>query len=269
MVQRGHDVFIIDWGTPEDEDRYVTFDDVCDLYVGRALRAACKIAGSDQAHLLGYCLGGTLTTIHAAVRPERVRTLTLLAAPVAFDDDGLLAKWTRTPSFDVSALTRGLGNVPWQLMQSAFHMLRPTLKAAKAVHFIDQVWNDEFVDGFLAMETWGGDAVSFPGACYERYVEELYRKNALVEGTFSLSGEPALLENIRCPTLAMTFEHDNIVPWKSAARVIDEIASTDKHHVHVPGGHVGAVVSKKASTALWPAISDFWGKRDASPSNDT
>lgn len=268
MVEQGHDVYIIDWGTPEDEDRYVTFDDVCDLYVGRALRAATRISGADQAHLLGYCLGGTLTAIHTCVRPERVRSLTLLAAPVAFDDEGLLAKWTQTPSFDVAALARGLGNVPWQLMQSAFHMLRPTLTAQKAVTFIDLAWNDEFVDGFLAIEAWGNDNVSFPGACYERYVEELYRKNALVEGTFALSGEPALLENIRCPTLAMTFEHDTIVPWKSASRVIDEISSTDKHHVHVPGGHVGAVVSKKAASALWPAISDFWAKRDVRAEGD-
>ena len=38
FVARGHDVYCIDWGTPGDEDRYVTFDDVCDRYLGRALR---------------------------------------------------------------------------------------------------------------------------------------------------------------------------------------------------------------------------------------
>jgi hypothetical protein len=32
-------------------------------------------------------------------------------------------------------------------------------------------------------------------------------------------------------------------------------------HVHLAGGHVGAVVSKKAA-ALWPQISDFWASRD-------
>src|SRR5690349_16470379 len=28
MVQAGHEVYCIDWGTPGPEDRYVTFDDV-------------------------------------------------------------------------------------------------------------------------------------------------------------------------------------------------------------------------------------------------
>jgi hypothetical protein len=28
------------------------------------------------------------------------------------------------------------------------------------------------------------------------------------------------------------------------------------------GGHVGAVVSRKASERLWPAMSKFWADRD-------
>jgi len=38
LVAAGHDVYIIDWGTPGAEDRYLTFDDICDRYLGRAVR---------------------------------------------------------------------------------------------------------------------------------------------------------------------------------------------------------------------------------------
>ncbi len=253
---------MIDWGTPGDEDRYLTFDDVCDGYLGRALRAAARTSPRGKAHVLGYCLGGTLAAIHAAVRPERVASLTALAAPVRFEDDGLLSKWTRTPAFDVGALVDAMGNVPWPIMQSAFHLLRPTLGASKLVHFLDKAWTDESLDGFLALETWGNDPVSFPGACYRRYVEELYREDALVRGTFTLSGEKVSLSRIACPTLVVTFEHDNIVPWASAAALIDEIDAEDKRRIHLPGGHVGAVVSQKASKTLWPEIAAFWAARD-------
>jgi polyhydroxyalkanoate synthase len=262
LVERGHDVFVIDWGTPTDEDRFVTFDDVCDRAIARALRVATRLAHSKQAHLLGYCLGGTLTAIHAAVYPERVRSLTLLAGPIRFQDDGLLSRWTRSPSFDVSAMVDALGNVPWQLMQSAFHLLRPTLNLSKAVHLIDRAWDDEFLDGFLALETWGNDNVSFPGECYRRYVEELYRKDALVNGTFTLSGKPARLSDIRCPTLVVSFLHDNIVPSESARVLLDHVGAKDTRHVELSGGHVGAVVSKKAKDKLWPELSGFWAERD-------
>ena len=265
LVAAGHDVYCIDWGTPGDEDRFVTFDDVCDKYLGRAIRFAARTSPRNQTHVLGYCLGGTLAAIHAAARPEHVASLLLLAAPVSFADDGALAAWTRSPQFDVGAIVQGFGNVPWQLMQGAFHMLRPTLSMAKAVGVIDRAANDEFLDGFLAIETWGNDNVSFPGECYKQYIEQLYRGDALMHGTFALSGIPARLENIACPVSCIVFEHDNIVPWQSAAVLVDRVASKDKALHKLPGGHVGAVVSRAAQKKLWPMMREFWAERDGAP----
>lgn len=258
LVNAGHDVFVIDWGTPTDEDRYTTFDDVTEHAIGRALLRTMRATGADRVNVLGYCLGGTLAAIHAAAHPERFGSLALLAAPIAFGDDGLLSRWTRTRTFDVRALVAGAGNVPWQLMQAAFHLLRPTTNVTKAVSVIDRAWDDEFLDGFFAVETWGNDNVPFPGACYERYIEELYRRDALVRGAFHLAGRRVDLATIACPTLAVTFEHDGIVPWKSAAAILDHVSSTHKEHLHLPGGHVGAVVSRKAASGLWPALDRFF-----------
>jgi polyhydroxyalkanoate synthase len=265
LVKAGHDVYCVDWGTPGPEDRYLTFDDVCDRYLGRAIRHAARTSQRNKTHVLGYCLGGTLATIHTAVHKEHVASLTLLAAPVSFVDDGLLARWTQSPNFKVSDIVEAYGNVPWQLMQGAFHLLRPTLGLAKTVALIDRAANDEFLDGFLALETWGNDNISFPGRCYERYIEELYRNDALMKGTFTLSGTPAKLEAIDVPTMAIVFEHDNIVPWQSAAVLLEKIASKDKHLLKLPGGHVGAVVSKGAQKKLWPQMMAFWAARDADP----
>lgn len=261
MVAQGHDVFVVDWGTPTDEDRQVTFDDICDRSLGRALRVASTYGERGQAHVLGYCMGGILTAIHAAVRPARVASLVQLAAPVRFHDEGLLSSWMRTPTFDVDAMIDAFGNVPWQLMQSAFHMLRPTLSLSKAVGVIDRAWNDEFLDGFFALETWGNDNVSLPGEFYRRYAR-MYRDDELVRGGMTLGGNPVRLSDIRCPLLTVTFEHDNIVPWKSAAELHEAASSTDKQHMHLQGGHVGAVVSKSAARGLWPKISAFWAQRD-------
>jgi polyhydroxyalkanoate synthase len=263
LVQRGHDVFMIDWGAPGDEDRALDFDTITDRYLGRAIRAACRESGAPSVHLLGYCLGGTLTAIHAAARPERIATLTALAAPIGFGDSGLLSTWVRTKSFDVRALVGGFGNVPWPLMQLSFELLKPTLNLVKGVQVIERATDDEFLDTFFALETWGHDNVSFPGACYVRYIEELYQRDALLAGTFRLSGRPVHLEQIRCPTLAVTFEHDHIVPAASAAILLERIGSAVKEQIHLPGGHVGAVVSKKASQTLWPQLAAWWARHDA------
>ncbi|MDB5218203.1 MAG: Polyhydroxyalkanoic acid synthase [Myxococcaceae bacterium] len=273
LVKAGHDVYCLDWGTPGDEDRHLTFDDICDRYLGRAIRKVAKRSPRGKTHVLGYCLGGTLATIHAAVHQEHVASLLVLAAPVGFEGEvGLLETWTRLPSFKVSDVVDAFGNVPWQLMQSAFTMLRPTLGMSKAVHVVDKALKDdpinankwdEFSEGFRALEAWGNDNVSFPGACYVRYIEELYRKDALIKGTFTLSGKPVHLEKITVPTMCIVFQHDNIVPLKNASILVEKIGSTDKELVSLPGGHVGAVVSRGAQKTLWPRMSAFWAKRDS------
>ncbi|MBX7191688.1 MAG: alpha/beta fold hydrolase [Sandaracinaceae bacterium] len=280
LAKQGYDVFCIDWGTPEAEDRFLTFDEYVDRYLARALRVTCEKAGSDKAHLLGYCLGGTMTVIHAALHQERIASLALVAAPVRFDDQSLLALWTQIPTFDVDALVAATGNVPWQLMQGAFQLLRPTLNLAKAVSLLaksplvdqDQGRDDserarqarweESLDGFFALETWGADNVSFPGAAYQKYIQCLYRENALVHGTLSISGECVRLEHVKVPVLAVTFEHDNIVPHQSASDVLTRVASEKKAHVHVPGGHVGAMVSSSAAKHVWPKIERFFADAD-------
>src|SRR5438874_2062013 len=38
LVAQGHDVYCIDWGAPTDEAVFVTFDDIVDKAIGRAVR---------------------------------------------------------------------------------------------------------------------------------------------------------------------------------------------------------------------------------------
>ncbi|MGE5186580.1 MAG: PHA/PHB synthase family protein [Acidobacteriota bacterium] len=262
LVAQGHDVFCIDWGTPGDEDRYLTWDDFAGRYLGRAVRVASRFGRSGDVHVLGYCLGGTLATSYVAAFPERVASLLALAAPIDFEHAGIMAQWTRTPTFDVNALIEAYGNVPWRLMQASFHLLKPTLTAQKTVALLDRAWDDEFLETFLATERWGTDNVSFPGACYARYIDELYRANRLVRGGFTVAGRPAELASIRCPLLALAFEDDHIVPLACAAPLVDRVSSSDKKLVVQRGGHVGAVVSRKAADRLWPIMSTFWAQRD-------
>lgn len=127
---------------------------------------------------------------------------------------------------------------------------------------MDKSDDEEFLNGFFAIETWGNDNVSFPGRAFVRYIQELYRNNALINGEFTLSGELVDLKTIAMPLLNIAFQHDNIVPVESAAILNDLVSSKDKTLHRLSGGHVGAVVSKKAATGLWPLISTWWRDHD-------
>ena len=88
----------------------------------------------------------------------------------------------------------------------------------RLVALLDRAWDDEFLDGFLALETWGNDNVSFPGECYVRYIEELYRNDALMNGTFAVARQRRRARADHVPDAGVAFEHDNIVPLAERRR---------------------------------------------------
>jgi hypothetical protein len=59
LVEAGLDVWCLDWGAPEDEDRYRTWDETL-ARLDRMVRRTLRVAGATQLGLLGYCMGGTL-----------------------------------------------------------------------------------------------------------------------------------------------------------------------------------------------------------------
>ena len=269
LGDQGHDVFVVDWGTPGPEDRYLRFDDVAGRYIGRAIRRTCRAAGTSRAHVLGYCMGGTLSVIHAAVYPEHIASLTALAAPVSFADEGLLSKWSREDAFDVDRFVGAFGNAPWPLLQGAFQLLRPNLNLSKAAHIVDRAftsgaWTESFLDAFLAKERWANDNVSLPAEVFRAWVGNVYRNNALMKGTLRLDNQPVHLRNLRMPLHIVSFASDHIVPPETATPLAEEASSEDLRHVELPGGHIGAVVGSRARVGLWPLLHQWWAQRDES-----
>ena len=90
MVNQGFDVYLLDWGEFQWEDRHLSFTDLVYDYIARAVAKVVQISGCDQVSLAGYCMGGTITTIYAALfDTPKIRNILYLAAPIDFEDAGL------------------------------------------------------------------------------------------------------------------------------------------------------------------------------------
>jgi polyhydroxyalkanoate synthase len=255
LLAGGLDVFCLDWGTAQDEDRYLAWDDVV-ARLGRAVRFALRAAGTPQVGLLGYCMGSTLAGIHAALEPKNVAALVNLAGPFDFSHAGLLRTMVDPQWFDARAIGEA-GNVAAHQMQSGFVALRPTGQLAKWVGFLDRMHDPKARESFDALETWANDNIPFPGAAYVTYIEELYQKNALVRGEHHVAGRRVDLAAIRCPVLTVAAERDTICPLPAARALNEKCGSSDKELVVVPGGHVGAVVGSRAPKVLYPAMREW------------
>ncbi len=221
LLDRGFDVYLIDWGVPADADRTRQLQD----YVCRLLRDTvdfvCARAQSPQLNLLGYCMGGTMATMFTALYPERVRNLILLAAPIDFGgDDGLLNVWSREEYFDVDRLIDAFGNCPGEFLQYCFQLMKPVQNfAEKYLTLCENLDDGAFLDNFLAVERWANDSIPVAGETFREYVKLLYQQNRLVKGELSLGGVPVRLEAITCPLLLLVAEQDHLVPPSSTLAI--------------------------------------------------
>lgn len=259
LVSAGFDVWCLDWGTPEAEDRYLDWEAVLKR-LGRAVRRVKRETGADQIGVLGYCMGGTLTTIYVSQHANEIAALVTLAAPIDFQHGGQLRCMVDPTCFDPDAVANA-GNVAPMQMQAGFVALRPTTDLGKMMALPDVLVDKKARDGFLALDTWASDNIPFPAEAYRRYIKEMYQANQLIDGTHRVSGQPASLSSITCPTLVITASRDAICPPPAATALLDHISSSDKEVLEVPGGHVGAVVGGRAAKDMYPALARWLSTR--------
>ena len=252
LVGAGIDVWCLDWGIPEAEDRYLDWEAVI-ARLGRAVRRVKREAEADKIAILGYCMGGTLTTIYAAQHPDDFAALITLAAPIDFQRGGQLRCMVEPLWFDADAIADA-GNVEPMQMQAGFVALRPTLDFGKLMSMPDLATDAKAREAYLALDEWASDNIPFPGEAYRRYIREMYQQNQLVEGTHRVAGKAVPLSAIKCPTLVITASRDAICPPAAATALLDHIGSTDKDVLEVSGGHVGAVVGSRAARDMYPAL---------------
>jgi polyhydroxyalkanoate synthase len=259
LTRAGIDTFCLDWGIPEDEDRYLEWPEVLDR-LGRAVRAVKRATGAPRVGILGYCMGGTLSSIWSALHPDDVAALVNLAGPIDFSKAGFLGEMVNPEHFDAEAVAAA-GNMGATQMQAGFTALRPTTQIAKWVGLLDRGLDPAARESFEALEAWAGDNIPFPGAAYATYIGDLYQKNLLVQGKHRVRGERADLGSIRCPVLTVVADRDTICPPAAATALNDAVGSTDKQVLTVAGGHVGAVVGGKAPKVLYPALAAWFKER--------
>jgi len=259
LVGAGFDVWCLDWGIPEDEDRYLDWEAVL-ARLARATRRVRRESGAERIGLLGYCMGGTLAAIHTAQYPDEVAALITLAAPIDFQRGGQLRCMVEPSWFDADAIADA-GNVSPVQMQSGFVALRPTLELGKLASLPELATDASARSAFLALDAWASDNIPFPAAAYRRYISDLYQGNELVLGAHRVRGREVALGAITCPTLVITASRDQICPPPAALALLEHVGAADRSSLDVAGGHVGAVVGSRASREMYPALTKWLAPR--------
>ena len=252
LSEAGHMVYLVDWGVPgpEDADEDVAY--VLEELLHRSIKRAMRHAGANKAHLFGYCMGGTLSAMYAALHSELLASLVLLNAPFRFANAGRFHDFVQGLDLD-AAMQNGL--VPVEVMQPAFKLLDPMGNWTKFLGVEAASRDPRKLVRTLARERWLEENVPVSGAFAREFIGRAYQDDALLEGSWEIRGRRVDLGEVACPTLVVACEKDFIAPKEAVLPVL--AALPDARAEVLPIGHIGVVVGGFGPKVFYPML-DAW-----------
>jgi polyhydroxyalkanoate synthase len=258
LIGEGFDVFLLDWEPPDPADAENTLETYVDGYLPAAIVALLDEAGANELTLIGYCFGGVLTLLLAAAHAELpIRNMMVMATPCDYREMGFMSNMFREHRLSPDDVIDETGLVPAGALDEGFQSMKPTEYLTQRVNFFQNLWNDEFVEGFLAIAIWARDQVPFPGGVFRQTVDRLIRQNALLDGTIPHGRGEVRLSDITCPFLNAYAEQDTITPAASSEPLAGLVSSDDVGELRLESGHIGFVAGRQAAKVARPQIREW------------
>lgn len=261
LLERGEDIYVLDWGYPDRSDRYLDLEDYVQRFIGGAVDYLRKAHAQDAVNLLGICQGGVLALCYSALNPEKVRNLITMVTPVDFQTpDNMLSNWTR--GLDVDLFVDTLGNIPADLMNFSYLMLKPfRLNLQKYVGMVDILDDAKAMEDFLRMEKWIFDSPDQAGEAFRQFIKQFYQQNGFINGGVRIGDEQVDLGFVDMPVLNIYAEQDHLVPPDASRALKKLVGSEDYTELSFRGGHIGIYVSSRAQKEVPDTIHNWLRKR--------
>ncbi|WP_338754801.1 class III poly(R)-hydroxyalkanoic acid synthase subunit PhaC [Bacillus sp. FJAT-52991] len=259
LTDQGHDVYLLDWGTPGYEDRHMKLDHYVLDYIPRAIQKVLRTSGADEVSLLGYCMGGTMTAISAALHPDLpIRNLIFLTSPFDFEDTGLFTNWLDERYFNLDKMVDTFGIIPPQTIDLGNKLLKPLVNyMGPFITLAERADNEDFIKSWSLMQKWVHDGIPFPGEAFRQWIRDFYQKNKLIKDELMIRGKHVRLSDIEANILNIAAQRDHIAAPEQVKPLMDKVSSKDKTYQLMPTGHVSVAVGGNAVKRTYPTI-DQW-----------
>ncbi len=254
LLEQGIDVYMVDWGTPTNMDKYLDFDDYVNGYLDNCVEFVKDEASTEKISLQGYCTGGTLATAYASLHPEKVKNF-VATAPVidGWRDTTVISNLAK--HLDVEKMVDTIGNMPPEFMYYCFSILKPFEQGIeKYAKFFRNIENENYVDNFLRVEKWLGDTPPIPGELFKQWIRDIYQENLLIQNKMYVGGKRISLNEIKMPIYTQVAVGDHLVSPECSMPLHYAVGSKDKTLRVYPTGHVGMIASSLSQKKVLPEL---------------
>ena len=257
LLEQGLDVYMIDWGTPSNIDKYMDFDDYVNGYLDNCVEFVKEESRTAKVSLQGYCTGGTLASIYSSLHPENIKNF-VATAPVidGWRDTTVVSNLAR--HIDVDKMVETVGNMPPEFMYYCFSILKPFEQGVeKYVKFFKNIDNANYVDNFMRIEKWLSDTPPVPGELFRQWIKDIYQDNLLVQDKMYVGGKHVSLKNIKMPIFTQVAVGDHLVSPECSMPLHYAVSSEDKTLRVYPTGHVGMIASSLSQKKVLPELGEW------------
>jgi polyhydroxyalkanoate synthase len=254
-VGQGFTVFAISYRNPDESMADVLLDDYLRDGLLAALDEAAAITGSPSAHVLGVCLGGTLTAMAMGVltargEADRIGSAALVNTLVDFTEPGDVAVFTDEETIArIEQRTRRRGYLKSSEMAATFTWMRGN----------DLVWSYVVSSWGLGKRppafdvlAWNADGTNLPAAMHSQFLRACYLENRLARGELELDGTAIDLAAVETPLYVLGCERDHIAPWETAYATT-QLVGGELRFVLGSSGHIAGMVNPPGNpkAAYW------------------
>jgi polyhydroxyalkanoate synthase len=243
-LDQGLSVFVISWVNPDAALAAKGFEHYMREGVLTALDQVVRVTDEPKAHLVGYCVGGTLlaTTLGwlAAHGYDRVQSATFLATQVDFRHAGDLKVFVDEDQLkQLEKKMEEIGYLDAGMMATAFNMLRSN----------DLIW-PYVVNNYMRGKApfpfdllfWNSDSTRLPAANHSFYLRNCYLDNKLSKGEMEVAGVKIDLKKVTVPVYNLATREDHIAPAVSVF-LGSQFFGGPVRFVMAGSGHIAGVVN--------------------------
>jgi len=268
LVEQGHSLFVVSWVNPGPELADKGLADYLELGPVAALGAIEKAAGESEIDLFGFCMGGTLAAIAAALlaargEGRRIASLTTIGSMFDFANMGQWATFTEPAQ--VEAMERHLqakGVLAAHELQALFSLVRAN----------DLIWSSVVSHYLLDKEAppsdilhWFADGAHIPRAFLLDWTGHILKDNALTRsGALEIGPDAIDLGRVEAPAMIISLKDDHVSAWQATYDGAKLLGGETRFLLGGSGHNAGVINPPSANkhgywtNELMPATAEAW-----------
>jgi polyhydroxyalkanoate synthase len=268
LLGLGHPTYLLEYGPIGFSDRDLGLEHWVQDVIPTAIEKVSRHAGGEPVQVVGWCLGGIMSLLAMAARPDLpVNSIAAVASPIDFSQLRLFAPIrglsNLTGGVLETAIYRVLGGAPAPIVKRAFQLSALdkylTKPAAVALNLHDR----DFLAQIEAVDRFTANMHAYPGRTFGQLYHRFFRVNDLADGHLHLGHHDLELADVPVPVLAVAGKADTLAPPAAVHHVRTLLTGAPEVQLKTgPGGHLGVLTGRSAAATTWRWIDEFFARHE-------